>query len=165
LAPGSRNPGQGPKRRFLVRRRPLSPNSTSRVQTDGLTGPFPAVYNGAIERLAKRSVQLAGRTMINPSLSFVKWATGPSSAALQTIREAQDEPHERQRGRRYLPADGRRIVRRLLEEGQEEQQQQQQEEESHVTSRLITPARELEEEIRQHVIEVREYLAQCGYRE
>ena len=31
--------------------------------------------------------------------------------------------------------------------------------------RLITPARELEEEIRQHVIEVRGYLAQCGYRE
>lgn len=31
--------------------------------------------------------------------------------------------------------------------------------------RLITPARELEEEIRQHVIEVRQYLAACGYRE
>ncbi|MEJ2737578.1 MAG: recombinase family protein [Anaerolineae bacterium] len=31
--------------------------------------------------------------------------------------------------------------------------------------RLITPARELEAEIRQHVIEVRDYLAACGYRE
>ncbi|MEJ2737344.1 MAG: recombinase family protein, partial [Anaerolineae bacterium] len=31
--------------------------------------------------------------------------------------------------------------------------------------RLITPARELEAEIRQHVIEVRDYLATCGYRE
>jgi DNA invertase Pin-like site-specific DNA recombinase len=31
--------------------------------------------------------------------------------------------------------------------------------------RLITPARDLEKEIRQHVIEVREYLATCGYRE
>ncbi len=29
--------------------------------------------------------------------------------------------------------------------------------------RLITPARELEAEIRQHVIEVRDYLAACGY--
>jgi DNA invertase Pin-like site-specific DNA recombinase len=31
--------------------------------------------------------------------------------------------------------------------------------------RLISPARELEAEIRQHVIEVRDYLATCGYRE
>jgi len=31
--------------------------------------------------------------------------------------------------------------------------------------RLITPARQLEEQIRQHVIEVRDYLAACGYRE
>jgi hypothetical protein len=31
--------------------------------------------------------------------------------------------------------------------------------------RLITPARELEEEVRQHVIEVRDYLVTCDYRE
>ena len=53
-----------------------------RVQNDPLTGPFSAVYKGAIERLAERSVQLAGQTMINGGQSFVKWTAGLSGAPL-----------------------------------------------------------------------------------
>ena len=66
--------------------------------------------------------------MINPSLSFVKWATGPSSAALQT--NVEGEKMNRLNDSEALDTFQQtvaRIVRRLLEEGEEQQQQQQKE--------------------------------------